>query len=329
MKKSLLLLSASGLLCGLNAQAQTNFPEHSMENWRNITTSNPSLTFTAPNNWFGSDSLINAVAPMAAMGGMNVTPAQMIFQSSDAHSGSSAAEIKSANLGDVGVLGGALTNANIGLDIGVAMTGDIANAITFSGGTSVSAPIVKVNAWVKTGSANVEKSVVMARAVAGAQTIAEGQIEIDPATTSAYTQVEIPLAMVAQGTPDHLIVVFMSSGISADTTVSATDGNTLFVDDVTYTTGTVGITNPIFQPNNINVYPNPASGSVQFELNKNEKPENYALTITDISGKVIAQNAFNNHVLKMDISNYSSGMYLFTLTNTISQTTETGKFLVK
>lgn len=332
MKKTLLLFGATALLVNTASQAQTSITNSSMETWRNIVVAtSPTLDLMAPDNWFGIDSLIAGVAPFAAIANVSITPQKMLYKSPDFYEGAFSAEVRTKKLGDsIGNIGGVVTNGIIGINLATAMGGDIGNAITYSGGTNVTGDVSKINAWVKTALANVDNSTIAVMAMKNSGDtgilVASGNMVV-AANTNAFTNVEVPLTQIIPGeSPDRIIVIFTSSDMSDSV---KTEENTMYVDGVTYTMGSTGITRVISEANNVSVYPNPASGSVNFELNRNEKPENYELMIVDMNGRTLSTQQLNSQITKMDISNYASGIYFYNLRNVKNNKLENGKFIVK
>ena len=71
----------------------------------------------------------------------------------------------------------------------------------------------------------------------------------------------------------------------------------------------------------IEVFPNPARGSVNLQFNCSLENESYILKVTDMSGRMLNEingksvQGTNLHVV--DISGYTAGIYLMTLTNSM------------
>lgn len=335
MKFKVLLLSTASLIMAFSStQAQTAMANSDMESWHSIfVLSSPTLGLTAPTNWYCIDSLIAGIAPLAGLAGITLTPKKMLYKSSDAYEGSFAAEVRTQKISDtlLGTVGGVLSNSQISINLAQAIGGNILGAITYKGGTNVTGNVSKINAWVKTDSANMDNSTITAMTFQNSGDtgiiVAQGSVMV-PKTTTTYTNIEVPLQTVLPNvTADRLVVLFTSSDMSSST--APTVGNSMKVDGVTYTMIPTGITNPIFKANNLAVYPNPASGVLNFELNANEKPENYALTIMDLSGRIISTENLKQQITVKSITRFASGTYFYNLTNEKSNKMETGKFIVK
>lgn len=83
--------------------------------------------------------------------------------------------------------------------------------------------------------------------------------------------------------------------------------------------------NIAFNISSFRVYPNPSANFLNIEaLEKG----NYELIVFDALGKVAIQNSFSN-TLNLDISSLPKQNYFYSITNTKTQQTETGKFLKK
>lgn len=336
MKLKVLFLSTASLILGAtSSQAQTVMADSDMESWHSITVfTSPTLGLTAPKAWHCIDSLIAGIAPLAGIAGVTLTPKKMLYKSTDAHTGSFAAEVRTKKISDtlMGTVGGVLSNSEIGINIAGALGGDILSAISYNGGTPITGNnVTKVNAWVKTDSANTENSSITAMAIRDsadvAIVVAQGFLSV-PKTTTEYTNLEVELQTLLPGqNPDRLVVLFSSSDMTAMS--SPTVDNSMKVDGVTYTTTPTGIAKPIFEATNLFVFPNPAKGIINFELNANEKAEIHTLTIMDLSGRIISTEKLNEQVTVKDIASYASGAYFYNLTNVKTHKMETGKFIVK
>lgn len=175
MNKKLLLTAM--LATGLSGLAQAqSFTNAGFETWHNYSVNtgifppNPIALVAPTGGWSGTDSLVAGVAPFAAIGGINITPQQQLFQSNVAHSGTSSAEVKSAFIGDdIGNVPGILVNAKINIDLQAAIAGspeDILNYVSYDGGTAVNAQVDTVKAWISLDStASMDEGLITATTV--------------------------------------------------------------------------------------------------------------------------------------------------------------------
>jgi len=74
------------------------------------------------------------------------------------------------------------------------------------------------------------------------------------------------------------------------------------------------------------VYPNPASSSINFVLNSGNA--NGYIKIIDLAGREIEATTFSNGRAKLNTSSYASGMYLYLMTDTSGNLLDNGKFTV-
>ncbi|WP_190277236.1 T9SS type A sorting domain-containing protein [Taibaiella lutea] len=342
MKKKLLI---AALVAGVfsTAHSQT-FTNASFETWHNYTVGFlPPMNLTAPTGgWYGVDSLVAYVAPLATIGGINITAQQQLFQSNLAHSGTSSAEVRSAFIGtDVGNVPGIFANARINIDLVAAMAGnpeDILNFVSYDGGTAVTAQVDTVKAWVSLDSTtSMDEGFITATAVkivpgssGGDSTVVVGMgTAIVTRGTADFREFAIPLTYADNTVPEKLIVTFMSSNFAADT---VHEGNSMKVDDVSYSykpSSGVGIRQPLFSESKILVYPNPGKNQIYFNLDATAKPSDYSLSIFDINGRIISKEQLNNAVNLKDVSGWAKGSYFYTLTNDKNNTKEQGKFVVE
>jgi hypothetical protein len=339
--KKILLFAAALTTVVASTQAQT-IVNGGFETWQG-----PSglLQLENPGSWYGSDKTLGDYALILA--GFGVTVEKQLFKSTDSHSGTYAAEIKTAFLGDtVGNVPGLLLNARINFDLlGVISDPDLSNFldhVTYSGGTPLLGKKVdNVKAWVKlTGDQQDQSSVIISAFQKGVTAgnadtmilIGSGTQVISPNPNNEYVEITVPMtyANASNTATDTLIVVFSSSAVISSTTPT-TDGNTLKVDDVSMTTsdGTTSIQEPVLRDDIAVVYPNPAQNVIYFNLNAAEKAADYRLTVTDVTGKVMLQEQLKQQINPKQVGQWAKGNYLYSLVNIRNNKSEQGKFTVQ
>jgi hypothetical protein len=343
LMKKILLCAAMLATTVAASQAQT-IANAGFETWQG-----PSglLQLENPNSWYGSDKTLSDLGLLLAAVG--VTPEKQIFKTEDAHSGSYAAELKTAFLGDtVGNVPALLINAKINFDLmAILANPDFSNFldhVTYTGGTPVLGKKVDtVKAWVKlTGDQQDQSSIIInamkkGKTASNADTmimIGTGNRLINPNSANAYEEVSVPMNYISSSNTatDTLIIVFSSSAVISSTTPT-TDGNTLKVDDVTMITsdGTspTSIREPVFREDIAVVYPNPATNLIYFNLNAAERPSDYTLTVTDIAGRVVLQEQLKEQINPRSLNHWTKGSYAYSLVNTKTNKSEQGKFVVQ
>ena len=78
--------------------------------------------------------------------------------------------------------------------------------------------------------------------------------------------------------------------------------------------------------NKINVFPNPATNSLYFEVKNTDA---YMIKITDLRGKIIEQREVMNEVEEFQITTYyTSGIYIYTISNSSKETIQSDKIKV-
>lgn len=342
MKKTLLFSAAlAATVVTTNAQTVSNA---GFENWEG-----PSGTFmqtTNPTSWFGTDKLLSD--NFILLQAIGVTPVAQLSKSTDAHSGSFAAELKTKFQGDtLGNVPCALVNAKLSLNI-MAILADpdfsnILNAVTYIGGTpTLGKKVDSVNAWIKLTDENEDNGFVTVTALQKAKTstgadtmiaIGEGSSVIMLGVSNNYREISVPVAYASASNTatDTLLVVFSSSTVSSPTSPT-TNNNTLLVDDVSMYTSdgsTVSVKQPLFAEDIASVYPNPATNVVYFNLNTYSRAQDYTLVVTDVAGKIILNERLNEQVNAKNVSAWAKGNYFYSLTNTQNGKFEKGKFTVK
>jgi hypothetical protein len=337
MKKAL-LLGAAALTLGTASNAQS-FVNSGFETWHNYNVAYSmippaSLALEVPNGWNGMDSLITGITMLAGAVNVTIEPQKQVFKSTDAHEGTSAVELRSAFLGDlVGNAPGVLTNAKISIDLLAAAEDpdNILDHLTYEGGTEVNNRVDTVTAWIKLASTNMDNAAINVQAVRseGGEmvTVGGGTLVIEP-IHDEYVRVAVPVNYISNDTPQVIYVSFMSSDTDGDTTHA---GNTLLVDDVafTYAEGEVSIHQLVMSEQELLVYPNPASATLYFNLKAGAKADDFQLTISDISGRVISSEKMQQQINARNIADWAAGTYIYNLVNQKTGKSEQGKFIVQ
>lgn len=329
------------------AQQSGSIQNSSLESWHNYTVSTSpisSIQLSIPNGWQGSDSLIAGFAPLAAFAGIIIDAQQQVFQTSDAHSGQSAGQVFSMNLGDsLGVQPGALTNGQVSVNIAGVLQGGgnldpahFFDLLEFKGGVSISGKVDSVSAWIKNGdSTNSTNGVDFGFSAFALKQITadsfavvgEGAASIAPNLTQ-YTKVSLKISYNdPNAQPDRLVVMFSSN--NPLNTTPAPEYNSMKVDDVSYTMSTTGIRLPLMTEDAAMVYPNPVSNQIYFNLKSGQQAENFNLRITDLAGHVIFQSNLSQQVNCIDVSQYARGVYFYQLTDTKTAQQQRGKLILK
>ncbi len=302
------------------------------------------MALESPDNWYGTDSLITAVAPVATAVGYTIIPAKQLFKTATSHSGQAAAEIRSANVGpDIGTIPGVFSNAKIGIDfMGLITGGDpsdpssILQYLSYTEATPVTKRVDTVSAWILMDNTNQDPgliTVLAVKTVAGSSgdstaIVGGGDFEVEP-VLNQYTRIAIPVEyMDATTVPEKLIVIFASTDPEVDTVHA---GNKMLVDDVafSYISDGTSIRQPLFSEQVALVYPNPASKTVYFNLNAQERAEDYTLTISDITGRTVLQDRLTQQINDKNVSSWVKGTYFYNLSNTRDGRSARGKFVVE
>lgn len=341
MKKTLLLTAALASTFAAT-QAQT-FTNAGFETWSGAS---GALQIVIPGSWFGSDKLIadNALLLLA----LGATPAKQLYKSTDAHSGTYAAELRTKFMGDtLGNVPCALINAQISINILEVISNpdfsNILNLVSYSGGTPIlRRKVDNVKAWVKLTDANDDAASVTITTLQKAKTtggqdtmiaIGGGTQIIANDVSNSYREITVPVVYIDNNNTatDTMIVVFSSSAVVSPGDVSS-DGNTLLVDDVSMTTSegaSLSIQQPVFAEDIALVYPNPAKDKIYFNLNTFQNATDYKLTVTDATGRIVLTESLKQQVNEKNVTGWAKGSYFYTLTNVKNGKKENGKFSVQ
>jgi hypothetical protein len=76
---------------------------------------------------------------------------------------------------------------------------------------------------------------------------------------------------------------------------------------------------------NMNVFPNPSTTEINFITDNVEAKH---ITVFDITGKLVEKYVLTDKKLKLEVSNYRTGLYLYTVTNKNNETLKTGKLTI-
>ncbi len=124
-------------------------------------------------------------------------------------------------------------------------------------------------------------------------------------------------------TPDSALIIITSS----ENLGFAQLGSVLNVDDLLLTGVIAGVKNVLPEIVNINVYPNPATETVNFSISniKNAK----TLSIYDILGKKIKTVEIVSALISVSTEGLNNSLYFYQLADSNNQIISTGKFSVK
>lgn len=75
----------------------------------------------------------------------------------------------------------------------------------------------------------------------------------------------------------------------------------------------------------LKVYPNPASGLVHFEYNYNKSS---VIRVFDLTGKQMIEIPANEGAAKLDVSNFSNGLYIYEIHGEDNSVIKSGRFNV-
>lgn len=341
MNKNLLFSFLLITTVSTNSFSQSVTSNSGMETWGEHTYS-PTLPITTynvvfPEQWHSSDQIVGENLDIIML--LGVTPQNQISKSTDAHSGSFAASVKTVDMDTFGVVPGILANMNMHLAITMDINpSNIWDALSYSGGTPVNGKKVdSVIAWIKLDTSSNDASginIIATKKYPNVDTntvIGTGFLSIVP-NIEGYQRVSVPMTYMdtSETSCDTLLVTFVSSMPSAIPEDTLTPGNEMLVDDVAMVLSdgsTTGIILPLLSENALVVYPNPSEdGRMNFNLNTNLKPSEFSLIISDISGKTLYHQSLKDNINQIDCTQYASGNYFYTLIHNPSQQKENGKF---
>lgn len=122
-------------------------------------------------------------------------------------------------------------------------------------------------------------------------------------TLSSYTRFSAPFQYANTTTPDSLTLIISSSAVLNNATV----GSIAYVDNINFVSGSTGI-NDFSINNSVSIYPNPSTNVISIV----GLPYNYELSLTDLTGKIVAKVFTQNAIHQIDISDLQNGIYILT-----------------
>jgi len=273
---------------------------------------NPSFDLWEQFNGYEEPQSWHTPNPYTALTGVSV-----VTKSTDAYSGDYSAMLETKDLlGGAFQAPGLLTLADFTVDI-------VSGTYAFPGGIALADKVDKMTGMYKYAGANGDSASVIMVSFRHP----EGQ-EIDTVgigygfmhDASEWSPFTVNMIALSNEQPDSFNVIIMSSG-SFDVNV----GSQLWVDDVSLETVT-GIFNLFEETSSVNVYPNPASDFVKFEMENNV--DNLELSVFDNAGRQIKQLTFNGKSAEINLSNFPAGVYSYRITNS-DKLMDSGSFVKK
>ncbi|MES2680693.1 MAG: T9SS type A sorting domain-containing protein [Bacteroidota bacterium] len=88
---------------------------------------------------------------------------------------------------------------------------------------------------------------------------------------------------------------------------------------------TLSVNDPRKQVIEMSVYPNPSSGYVYFST-ENQSPKD--VLVYDVTGKLVEKQSFVNGKIKLDVSTFNNGLYIYSVINNNGETLKSGKVAV-
>ncbi len=153
-------------------------------------------------------------------------------------------------------------------------------------------------------------------------TVAHGRLAIGTTNMTGWTPFTLPINIDSVPTvfPDSGYVVFQSSRID-----TATAGSTLWVDDLSLTTGIDEI-DPLNA--NYDLYPNPVAGTL-FISNNNFFKKEAIINIFDEMGKNVSTANLNQDITTVNTKFLASGIYFYQIVSLNQTMMKKGKFIVQ
>jgi hypothetical protein len=296
MKNIFTILFSLLLFTSVISNAQTLVPNANMESWANLG------SYKEPTGWGSPNSLTSLLGVYEC------------FQSTDANSGTYAAQLKANYV------------ALLGLVVpGVIGTGTIDAATqTVKGGFPISvtpAAVIGYYKYTPTGSDSCLVYSILTKWNSGLNkrdTLAVAAFIGGAA--SSYTMFTAPFYTLGAGTPDSALVLVATTNDVA----TAQDGSTMYIDDIDFTVN-LGI-NPIPEIE-LGIYPNPANQLLQITIPLGINAE--TIVISSVAGMKANQYNVTSGVFELNTSSLANGIYFTMMKNSEGKVVASGKFTVQ
>lgn len=141
----------------------------------------------------------------------------------------------------------------------------------------------------------------------------------DAFTPAILGGIELDLTKAGFNVGDNIIVGIEIWGANGETEGQATFANNMG-------SFTIGATTSLtINTKNINVYPNPATNFVNFEI---DGLENGTVTINSITGQEVVNASFANGT-KIDVNHLNNGVYIYNVRNANGEVVKTNKLIIR
>ncbi|RYE25690.1 MAG: T9SS type A sorting domain-containing protein [Sphingobacteriales bacterium] len=316
MKKIFTFLLSLGCTAAMAQNINGDF-----DTWRTFNAGIPSTTLTAPNGWFGTDSLLFTFGPFLSPG---TTFKPQLTKATPSHTGAFAAQIMSHDQGtDFGILPGLLINGNPTIDVANFDPNDPFGSMTFEGGLQTIERVNTLSAWVKYAPRDTDMGQIAVLAfLEGAAAdgtdslIGYADTTLDQAYP-AYTEFNLRVEyMDATVIPNKVLIGFISS---AD---EAIDSSVMQVDDAEVMSAS-GVKIPVFQQQIVKVYPTPATDVLNLNTTYSKELTWQAFSI---DGKVVKTVIVNGNT-SVNISDLAAGSYLYRVSDMNGKVLQQNKFI--
>lgn len=272
-----------------------------METWKTYTVGFSSQQ--RPDSWFSTDSLIGFIKTLTLK-----SYTQRVTKSTTVKNGGTASAMLVSADPSIDSLPTILANGNIKFNLADIVAGDFSK-INYLGGTSVSKRIVFAHAYTQYSTASADTGLMSVTAfkngagVGGTDSaIGTGSMLIMNSTSFVKQSCGITYKDATM-VPDRIVITFTTSRKTIPV-----KGTTLYVDDVTISDPT-GIETPIFNDQNIKVYPNPAQN--QLFINTDLK---LALNVQlyNALGQLVLTHKFSQNTA-VNLSSLANGNYQYVI----------------
>jgi hypothetical protein len=298
MKTSLLFILGLAVVTTV-ANAQTQPPNAGFETWEPAT---PFNQLQEPVEWNTSNKCTDL---------LNIAP---VTKSTDAHSGTYSAKLETKNVTGIKA-NGILTTADI---ICLSSSGGQEGGMSYTDAFPDS-----LVGWYKYAPSNNDSaySQIMFLSNNDQDTLCYTRLNLHAA--AQWTRFSVALCPGVSGSAETLSL-FFSSSWGDGSQGQAEVGSTLFLDDIAFVNGEVGVD----EHSSIDVwsvYPNPVVGELNIRV---ENGVQASIELFDVTGKLVKKQMIGESNNKITVNHLVAGVYLYQVRSLENEVMRTGKLFV-
>ncbi len=147
-------------------------------------------------------------------------------------------------------------------------------------------------------------------------------------TSATYDNFEVPVVWTDMTTlPDSVFVAITLNGPNGPDNIFATIGSEYYLDGLNFAL-TSSILSPVMPEVSVNIYPNPSTEYVNFEMAQEDALDMISLDIHDVNGRLVRSIPVDGSITRLDVTSFTEGFYYYQLRGKEGFVANGGKFSV-